>query len=300
MRVGFCLVQFLILLIASNSLSLTRTYGQGFHGQVITRIFVAEHVEAVGAAAAKSDKVYIGPCHFLRCNGKREDWKSYVDAYLADGGGAKNPFVYEKFPKVLNFFGQKAVSENHPVKVIDKERVGFARFYFAPVPTEFDLFRMMPLPTDKFNMSFAKGLNVKFHRDLTPILSAPKTKDATSYTVQIKMDGPNNVSRTDKIGDAYKYRVSLYVVKPDEKLEHLKSIEPFDNAVEYRLLKISIPNKFAIKGQFKVIGRIFRNEKSFTDPEDPGHGWSGFQVIGGESAGFEKYLKVSKGVKDDQ
>ncbi len=291
----------LFLACSLDGETITQLCAQTIHGQRVRRILIAEHVEVVGAAKAKESKVFIGPCHFLRANSTRDDWKSYVEAYTPprDSRPLYTPFVYEKFPKVLNFIGQLTTSKNHPKKIIDKERVGTAKFYFEPIPDPFDPFDFLrvPAPTDLFDMSFGKtGPSVMFFRDLTKWFAPSKVHDHTCYSLQLKIDGPNNVSRTDTLGDAYKYLAAIYVEKPDGTLERLASVEPYDNAVEYRLFFVKIPDKYAVAGKFTIIGKVLRKEHSFTDPDDPGHGWSDYTPFG-RNNGFERELLQKNGVR---
>ncbi len=286
---------FLFSAISLSCFFSSTSNAQLVHGQWVHRIIVAEHVEDVGAVAANPDKVWIGPAWFRRGNATRNTWRSYVRAYVPRVPFAPRPsFVYEKFPKDVDFGVESGVSREHPTKFLDKYRLGDVEFYFEP-DAPFSFPPAIPLPTDRFDMAFGSaGPKVDFFRNLTSEMDPAPKRGFTTFAIQVRVDGPNNVSRADTVGDAHKYRVAFYSKQPDGTLVGPIAFDPFHNAVEYRTEVLSIPNEHAVVGKFTLIGRIEKNTHSFTGPDDPGHGWSGY-VPFGENSGFKIQLSIDEG-----
>ena len=261
------------------------------HGQWITDINVYEH-------ATNIDLVTIGGLEFHRGNALIENWESYALAYprfvLIEPY-----FKYDKFPKLLSAKFETGVSKFHPVKDINKSRVGVVKFYFKPaVDDRFFGDPKLNLPTDVFDMTFSsKKASVELARNLSDRVQPDSVKGFTVYSVQVRVDAQNNKSRADLIDFNHKYRLAIYAKDPKGKWDgpEIYNIPP--NALMYGTVQLLLPVEYAVAGKYTIKGVIEVNSFTVIPPPLPGSPgiYSGWTKLN-SSDDFIQELDVDEGV----
>ena len=241
------------------------------HGQWINGIEVIEHVAWVRAVGEEGNRhlVAIGNCAFVRANRFDDEWESAVEAYPGPVP-LKDPwFEYEKFPTTLKKEFEKGTSSAHPVRTRLKDLVGVAKFYFRPkTPIGFsnDLLASM-LPKDIFDMSFSsEQASCSYYKNRSEIIHPDFLEDFTAYTLMVRVDGPNDVTRHEAIRIGIDYRLSIYAKKGDKWLGPMDYAIP-RNQVTYATIDLALPHSLAINGQYEIRGVL---EQRFLMPLLPG------------------------------
>ena len=296
------------LLLCLVSLPTISSHAQAPHGQVILSFLVFEQAHAVSRGYPGTDRlgtrfneVYVGPCTFHRRNALDLDskWKSYVEAFPSYA--LKDPFFkMEKFPKLLFWEYEDATSVKHPVRIIDKSRVGVARFYFveeAPLWMQ-EMFQdviEIPWPTDILNMTTSKvSSRIQFAGNLTRRIYIPKTNDKTSFLIRVRFDTPNNVSRRDTVNYSFiRLRLAFYAMKKDGTWSFLDQQAVPQNTVGYTSRTLKIPKSFEKAGKFKIKVQLERSV--WKEPDAELAAWGGWKKIAGGLTSFEQELQQKEG-----
>ena len=253
------------------------------HGQVITSFAVHEQESAVsqkfpgaGELALREDQLYIGQCGFQRGNATRKNWKSYVHAFPMFF--AKNLFVaLDKFPKTLNHTAEVGSSSAHPNLIVDKSRVGVARFYFEPETPDLDEHFKIPVPTDIFDMTINKiSSRISYVGNITTRTGLQKFKGHTSYVIRVRFDAPNSITRKDTVHyTLIETQLAYYAKKDNSEWSEPLEQKCNQNSVGYATKTLRIPNKWEKAGKFEL--KVQLERRVWTEPIGELAQWGGWE-----------------------
>ncbi len=297
LRISFLAVFSLVIAFQLNA--------QIRHGQVIPSFVVYEQTSAVsqvfpgaGLLTPNEDQLYVGHCSFYRGNATTNNWKSYTEAFPLFT--LMSPyFVLDKFPKIINHTAEDDVSSAHPELIIDKSRVGVAKFYFGPDPPEFfGGLPVIPAPTDVLDMTISTvSPRVAFVDNISDRTGLPAMAGHTSYDIRVRFDAPNKTTRDDAVHfGLMRARLAFYGKQDDGGWSDPIEVIVNQDSVGYMTKSIHFPNDWAKVGKFEL--KVELQRQIWTEPIGELAQWGPFTKtkVAGPNTSFIEILQKDDGV----